>query len=348
MDRPNQFELDSVASFVEVAEDLAHEPFMSEDEKQKYSLGNDNFPARYWLGDRTHFRSALISFRRLWMKGEPSHHLKVKNVLRRYRMEPFTDRKHKGFEPTARLAEKNVHIPDVTSDELIDLWINTVFAHGGLQEKSPINRKRFDELVAYYGLGICEYAFRTEVQFTIIHLVSFNDLFARPALNAWIAGGLKPSFEVSSPFGRKLKEKTADGAIIIRQASSRFYTQETTERRFRRVLSRDRYRSLEFIFSQMGATDEGCVILVMQSKGILDMIESLEWDFSEMAHKDDLEWKNIPGGKGMTTVGDMKNLFTEHEPVFVDTKDKIYATRQGIEFLNEQFVHFKNAFLQTE
>jgi hypothetical protein len=62
----NQKDVDRVASFVEACFELGKEPFWGKDEKLGFQGAEDRWT--FTFGDRFHFRSALISFRRLFMK----------------------------------------------------------------------------------------------------------------------------------------------------------------------------------------------------------------------------------------------------------------------------------------
>ena len=82
-----QNDVDSVASFVEAASELDLEPFFGKDEQFSFS-GTPQGPSTFYLGDRFHFRSALISFRRIWMPSEPSHWRNVVEICTRDGMPP--------------------------------------------------------------------------------------------------------------------------------------------------------------------------------------------------------------------------------------------------------------------
>ena len=85
-DQPTQDDVDSLASFVEAVGELDSEPFFSRDEPRKLSSSGDKFT--YHLGDRFHFRSALITFRRIWMKGDAENFEHVCNVIWKFTTPP--------------------------------------------------------------------------------------------------------------------------------------------------------------------------------------------------------------------------------------------------------------------
>lgn len=77
-----QDQIDQLALYLEITEDMSYEAFFSKDEK--ISFGGNRAGNEYHLGDRTHFRSALINFRRLWMNNEPSNYNRVANIVDKY------------------------------------------------------------------------------------------------------------------------------------------------------------------------------------------------------------------------------------------------------------------------
>ena len=61
--------VDQIASFVEACAELKNEPFFGKDEKLSFRSSGNRWT--FTFGDRFHFRSALISFRRLWINRSP-------------------------------------------------------------------------------------------------------------------------------------------------------------------------------------------------------------------------------------------------------------------------------------
>jgi hypothetical protein len=59
---PTPEEVDSLAAFIEAVEELEREPFFGPDDNLK--IVSRGGMTRYEFGDRFHFRSALVSFRR--------------------------------------------------------------------------------------------------------------------------------------------------------------------------------------------------------------------------------------------------------------------------------------------
>src|SRR5438132_316637 len=158
-----QRDVDAVASFVEAANELDSEPFFGKDEQFRFS-GISDGPTTFYLGDRFHFRSALISFRRLWMPREPSYWANVVGILTRQGMPADIMNNalvQRGVINAAMLGEAGF-LKGITGAQVIDLWLNTVFAHGGIEGRAK--RADFESAADKYGEGRFEYSFRTLIK----------------------------------------------------------------------------------------------------------------------------------------------------------------------------------------
>jgi len=136
---------------------------------------------------------------------------------------------------------------------VIDLWLNTVFAHGGISGSNK--RSDFEVAVDRYGQGRFEYACRTSVRWGGEMFRALSTDAARPALVLFRDEfSLEPSFRIGAAFGTKRKEVTKNDELIIRQASSEYFSEETFEQRFRRILKRNHFDNLAFILRQFDRT----------------------------------------------------------------------------------------------
>lgn len=351
---PSPAEVDAVASFVETAEDLVHEPFMAEDENRGFSVDVDK-QATYRLGDRTHFRSALISFRRLWMSTEPSCYKNVCNLLFLHHEETrIWTEIFRGDIDKVRKGGVWL-IPELRATELIELWINTVFAHAGLKPAKKISRKYFDELVSKYGLGKMEYGFRMAVFDCSLSLINLCIHAARPALDDWISKGLQPGFSLSSPFGRKMKERLADGTVIIRQASTKYYTEETLESRFLRILERQKFDGIKFVFKNLDASITGKCLLMLKVNSIREVLEQLDYSYEELSDNFDIatlseQEEDSPQSmlsrfqafSGVAVGG--RNGPLTWKPIGFGKNYIFYASKTALSVLDEQLARFVQKF----
>src|SRR5437870_2379572 len=80
---PRRRDVDRLAVFVETAEELSREPFFDLYETSRSTQSGDKL-LLVEMGDRFHFRSALIPFRRLWRKEEDTYFGKVLDLIERY------------------------------------------------------------------------------------------------------------------------------------------------------------------------------------------------------------------------------------------------------------------------
>ena len=278
---PHAKDVDSIASFVEAAEELEREPFFGPDEKRTCTSGG-KFQT-FHLGDRFHFRSALISFRRIWMEGETSNFHKVCGILWRYAVtveERVAIQWARSF--IQQTENGKGHHPlkvEITGRDLISLWINTVFAHGGGDEKRKHKRADFDRYVADCGQGPLEYAFRNAVWAHGLQYISFARDNAKPMLERWERQHeLQPSFNIGSAFGSSTRERTKEGHIIVRRASSEYAADETFDQSLKRILERHKFQNLQFILKQLELGDRNPVRLILKSDGFSELAQSLGYE----------------------------------------------------------------------
>ena len=262
--KPTQEEVDCVASYVEATAELKAEPFYASDEPRTISSHGEKHT--YRIGDRFHFRSALITFRRIWMKGDAENFEHVCNILIKHGTP--VERLNVQFARGLVRGETNrtVGFPrplGIKSSKLVDLWLNSVFAHSGLrgQDKS---RHEFDEMVEKHGQGAMEFAFRHSVWIIGLQYAGLGEI-ASSMLARWRKEhNLVPSFTVGSAFGTKLKERTKNGDLIIRQSSSQFFSEETYEQQFERVLGRSKFGNLKSALGALGFTTRELLKLVLK------------------------------------------------------------------------------------
>ena len=143
--------VDQVASFVEACAELKNEPFFGKDEKLSVRSSGNRWT--FTFGNRFHFRSALISFRRLWMPTEPSNWVEVVEILKNPDLP-------KGTTLSAEYHEKNIRAVisreahwlnlKMPSSRIINLWLNTVFAHVSVNEllRATLNNVSLAQLLA--------------------------------------------------------------------------------------------------------------------------------------------------------------------------------------------------------
>lgn len=141
---------------------------------------------------------------------------------------------------------------------IVDLWLNAVFAHNNIAQKSRqpkrLDRVDFERYAKDYGYAFFEYSFRIAVWELGLCYRNLLRCIARPILAVWKEKhGINPSFEIGAPFGRGMEE-IKDGVRITRIASTQYWNPETPEQKLQRLLMRQEFRKLGDIMKQMQVT----------------------------------------------------------------------------------------------
>ncbi len=268
--------VDRVASFIESCAEMQKEPFFGKDEKLSFRNSGNRWT--FTFGDRFHFRSALISFRRLWMPTEPSNWEEVVEILKNPELP-------KGTTLSAEYHEKNIRAVicrevhwlnlKMPSDRVIDLWLNTVFAHSGLEGKNK--RSDFEATVDQYGHAVFEFCFRSLVREIGHEFLNISSMAAKPALDFYSQNaGLSPSFRIGAAFGEKRKEQTKEGHLVIREGSSEFFSEETMEEKFTRILERYENREIQFVFKHLDVSVNELLRATLNHHSLSELLNSLD------------------------------------------------------------------------
>jgi hypothetical protein len=346
---PSDEEIQGVALFVEAAGELEREPFFGPDEKRGFSHAGDE-QWTFELGDRFHFRSALISFRRIWMEKESSHFYRVANILWRY-ARSVEERVSISWarEFHSKHEREKKHPPlgvEVAGRDLINLWLNTVFAHGGGNTKRKHQRKDFDQIVSQYGQAPFEYAFRVTVYALGMQYIALSKEVAKPALRRWEDEfGLKPSFSIGSAFGTSTRERTKEGHIIVRRASSEFAANETFDQRLSRILERPKFREMKRLISFMDLRDNNLVRLVLSSSDFHTFARHLDYELKIVVEVSE-EFSTY--GKHFRASNAFGDWTTGFSMVLVYDDLLVVTTEKGLRLLNENLGNLKRVLIDDE
>ena len=278
---PSRLEIDLLAVFIETAEELRHEPFFDLHENPRYSTQDKKLIVMEF-GDRFHFRSALIPFRRIWRKGEDSHYAEILELIVKY--EPNAAPAAASFQNAhEQLETKPALPPHVTlpGKEVVDGWLYSVFVHTNLKRSrtkpGDYDRTIFEQNVKAFGHAWYEYAFRETVRRAGWTYFSILDWLARPLLNRWRAATYEPSFQISYAFGTAKREKMPDGTVIVRRSSSLYGVDETLIQKFFRLLRR--FSHLESIFKSLRMSDEELLKRFIEARNIRELIKAAGFEF---------------------------------------------------------------------
>lgn len=340
-----QLQIDSLASFVEACSELEKEAFFGRDEKNTFRNVGSTFT--FILGDRFHFRSALISFRRVWMANEPSHWGKVEKILVQPDMPSGIKTAAKFHAQRIREikgAKKHMLKFEVASDRIIDLWLNTVFAHGGVSGKNK--RADFEAISDKYGHALFEYTFRNLVKKLGKEFCNLSNLAAKEALDEFNRKcNLLPSFRIGAAFGTKRRERTKDGHLILRQGSSEHFSEETFEERFSRILSRFQHEHLKFIFGQLDRSSGELLRATLKSKSMKSFFEICDGRL-EITDTELPTGPPIAGFRASCTVALNFGLEAPGARVNISDEPALITTAKGEEILNVLLHQFRSDLVE--
>jgi hypothetical protein len=265
-----QDEFDSLAIFVAVVEELRREPFFSEDNQERLGAGAGAEAAAVFCHPMF-LKSAVLPFRKIWMSSERCAFRKSqgegirelvfrehpdKNLLHGYRYWFYDNFDNK---LTASFGSGWAR---ESSEEIIDLWLNTQLAHTGpmyfpqKSKKKQFGLADFNACDARIGRAKFEFLFRSSVA-TIGHsYISFEEILAFPFFKKLQdEDGMKPSFEADVA----LKYNPYPDAKYKIHFDDVFWhlSHETLEDSFFRLLARQRFSGLRNLLrSLFGKVDE--------------------------------------------------------------------------------------------
>jgi hypothetical protein len=333
-----QDDVDRLALYLEIIEDMSFEPFYSKDEKM--SLSGATEEREFYMGDRAHFRSALISFRRLWMNDEPSNYKRVAKIVDRYR--PGTKGSHISQIDRNLYKDGLIFGPsDMTRKDLLELWINCVFAHSGQSSKKKLQRRDFDKAVEKYGIGILEWNFRNIVSWAGKEMIKMGFEYIQPFMDEVVAlTGKRETFNRSSPFGRSIQEVTKSNDVIYRKASSKFHSDESAEHRFVRVLKRGEHHQMSSVIEKINVPPVEKLMSLLRSDDLEQFLRELGGALEiHEAHTKVMDLLNRKFSMGSSVLGDQ---------YVIDRYRGLHVTQNNHQFFLLAYLRLKEDFLDTD
>jgi hypothetical protein len=332
-----QINLDQVASFVEGCAELEREPFFGKDEKLSFQSAGNRWT--FTFGDRFHFRSALVSFRRLWMKTEPSNWETVVSILKQPGLPQLVSSFAEHHEQMIRaILSREMHMLklNMRSNRIIDLWLNTVFAHTGLEGRNK--RHDFEAAVDQYGHAVFEFCFRSLVREIGFEFLNICNLAAKPALDSVVqTAGMSPSFRIGAAFGAKRREKTREGHLIVREGSSEFFSEETLEEKFARVLERHENREVKFVFKHLDASVNELLRGTLARLTLANILNSIEGK---------LEIRSLKLGELAERQGFRACWAIQRSPIHIMEDCVVITDELGVKVLDEKLEKFRQQLLK--
>ena len=327
-----QQNVDDVAAYIEAASELKAETFFGEDEHIILIGGNEGE-----FGTPANLKSALAPFRRMWMQGEPCYFEHVHNIL-------YTDCRH---EPTRRhiasirdqfkgycqkwqiLVIKKDKI-DLTPADMVDLWLNTRFAHVGRTPRqgrfTPADFAKYEKIL---GAAKMEFVFRCCVRaigYSFLNLLQV----AETAMKYWQGHqGLNPTHPIRLPFGTVGTEIGPNGDIITRDTPGWSPSNETPDQRFQRLLRRHRFDHL------------------------LRLVQMLQPMPGDEVRKNHVQWRHVIEAKSveelLTTLGftaEYVEKIEDHDPLAGTLMMDIKTFRKGeVERLRTGVIKWTEAYM---
>jgi hypothetical protein len=234
------------------------------------------------------------------------------------------------------------HAMDLTGRELVDLWLNAVFAHSGLAGATKL-RHRFDTMVDRYGHGAFEFAFRHIVWALGIQHKNLAQP-ARVLLERWRSEfGATPSFRPGSAFGTKRRERTATGELIIRESSSEYSTAEHYEQRFTRILARSDFASLQTALQLLQFRENELVRLVLKHNTYSSLVGESCFELEILEYAPTTPTSTL-GLRLFTTLADesgklASSLYASENAIVTDTT--------GVQIIDRVLASFKDELINS-
>ncbi|GEM_PF-2403104 len=279
MTTTNETERYALRSFIRAASELSASPYFSEDEPRGISQEVDKRGKARWrirVGDEHIFRSALWPFRRIWMQGEPANFFNICNIAHRcsdHQRRAFVVQLRKQHSKLQR-QDRNFPYPFKPSSEsparsladIVNLYLNTRFAHAGSKNKGARSAGKFAEadLHAFendVGASEGEFMFRLAVfEFGLIYISTM-----------WLAQSIigEPQHcPGGSSADSATDNKERPPRALITRHSPGYSRSETRSETVDRLLARSRMRNLNSMLGQLGRSPEDIVTALDHDWGI--------------------------------------------------------------------------------
>jgi hypothetical protein len=343
---PDQQEVNYLALFIEAAEELQREPFFGEREGSSASKPGDNRPAHF--GNRFQFRSALISFRRIWRKDQPSHFFDICRLIEEFegsgaglaairdQHQEYALRRWKDF--------------PLSSEQVVEVWLKAVFAETNLKLSKMArwrDRIDFDQLAKGCDAAFLESVCRTTV--SAIATCYFHLLkIARPALARWEKDyGLRPEFQIGATDGPPPARAEANAPIVTSKPSTEHVGNETRQQRFERILSREPFKGLKAILATLHSDRAVVSGAVSSASSYQELVTKLGYAFvlTKQIHLQDCYSRLGPAGgiRAALPYHDIASYSTLATVVNFDAT--VTTTPKSAAFFNERLLELKTQLM---
>lgn len=189
-----------------------------------------------------------------------------------------------------------------------------------------------------------EYSFRNAVLNIGLQFRNVSDFHGRGFLEHWKASSnLEPSFQIGAPFGIKHQEKTQQGHVIVRKGSSKFYNEESIERMFERVCSRQKNSNLKRLFESLECGISESARLAIWSDSIEQILSKSGANFTVVPTPiKESEFK-------AKMYSALFHLETREQSMLIVSQDgQIYTDEVGIRILNLNLSDLKKQLIKEQ
>ena len=281
-----QTEFDQLATFVAVAEELSMEPFVSDDNHEKLThsksaSGSDRFIA--FFCHPAFLKSALMTFRKLWLESEPCEFQKIRDLV--FRAHP-DQAQLAGYRPWFyEIYSGQLDAPAASEwakgsrKDILDIWIYTQAVHAGPKQTKKgkswgkFTLQDFDQWTERIGREKFEFLFRTSLRTVASVYVEFLRKIARP-LFVSLQRDFKmvPGFEAAAA----LKYNPYPDPRYSIEFDDVFWhlNRETMEETFERLLARHTYGILDNFFRAYFDSKRQALAAVCESDGFTALLAS--------------------------------------------------------------------------
>lgn len=166
-------EFDAISKYVAVADELSHEPFLSEDNCDTIIHFPDSGKRIVRFGHPAFLKSAILPFRKLWMKNEPCNFEAIRDIVFKHFSElkidewlylkNFHSHYYEQHENSLmqRVPEALITNKVITVRDLIDIWLYTHAIHTGKSARTGrFTLSDFDAVDQKAGRAVFEQEFR--------------------------------------------------------------------------------------------------------------------------------------------------------------------------------------------
>lgn len=278
---PPQFDLDSLAHFLQAVNDLRSSPFFTDGQSNlgvsfSQATNGESGPITFRVPDPRVRDALVVSFRRIWMVGEPANFERVANIVKRYWPQARTyvdyfrnDLKNaKAQFPPARFMGLAGRLDiSISPDAVIDLWLNCRLAHVGARSGTGrFSRADYERELRAYGEAQFEYMFMIAIYHVGLTFICLVQLVER-LLQRCLDSGMQPSF-VFDNLNVEGRRRTDSGDLLERFTPGVTIDERDLVRKLELLCLRRQYSEISKVFGLLELSLPSRVELIQRSSNL--------------------------------------------------------------------------------